>query len=75
MVVKVPAPITGDGPPFITQIPVAGRPLNTTEPVLMAQVGGVIVPTMGAVGVPGAASICTLSEGAEVHDPLDTVNV
>jgi len=32
-------------------VPVAGSPDNTTLPVARAQVGWVLVPTIGAVGV------------------------
>ena len=34
-------------------VPVAGKPLRITLPVAKAQVGCVIVPTKGAVGVAG----------------------
>ena len=39
-------------PGLIVQLP-AGKPLNTTLPVANAQVGCVMVPTVGAVGVAG----------------------
>ena len=48
-------------------VPVDGSPLSTTPPVDTAHVGGVIVPTRGAVGVTGCAGITTLADGAEVH--------
>ena len=54
-----------DMPPGLTvQFP-AGNPLNTTLPVATVQVGCVMVPTMGAVGV--AAVKSTLDEAAEVQ--------
>jgi hypothetical protein len=61
-------------PGFIVHEP-AGKPLNTTEPVEIVQSGCVICPTIGAAGTTGAALMCTLAEGAEVHEMLDTVNV
>ena len=53
-------------PGLIVQLPV-GKPLNTTLPVATAQVGCVIVPTVGAVGVTGCAPITTLADAEEVH--------
>ena len=44
-----------------------GKPLNTTLPVPKAQVGCVIVPTTGGVGVAGADSISTLPLAADVQ--------
>ena len=56
--------------------PVAGRPLRITLPVARAQVGCVIVPTVGAVGVAGCVLISTLPEAVEVHPAaLVTVKV
>ena len=48
------------------QLP-AGNPLNSTLPVATAQVGCVMVPTIGAVGVTGCALITTFAEAEEVH--------
>ena len=42
------------------QVPLEGRPLIATLPVDTEQVGCVMVPTMGAVGVTGGVSITTL---------------
>ena len=39
-------------PGLIVQVP-AGKPVKITLPVLKEQVGGVIVPTVGAEGVTG----------------------
>ena len=39
-------------PGFMVQFP-AGKPLNITLPVAKIQVGCVMVPTIGAVGVAG----------------------
>ena len=60
-------------PGFMVQVP-AGKPLNITLPVAKAQVGWVIVPTMGAVGEPGAGLITTLADASEVH-PAEFVTV
>jgi len=49
-VVLLPVPVIAPG--FNVQFP-DGNPLNTTEPVEVEQVGCVIVPTVGAVGVEG----------------------
>ena len=50
MVVLTPVPAIAPG--LIVQFP-AGRPLNITLPVATAQVGWVMVPTVGADGVAG----------------------
>ena len=65
MLVLVPVPETFPG--FIVHVPVAGNPLNTTLPVETKQVGCVIVPTVGAVGVAGWTLITTLAEACEIH--------
>ena len=62
-------------PGFIVQFPV-GRPLRTTLPVPVSQVGWVIVPTVGAAGAPGTALIITSSDAGEVHPAaLDTLYI
>ena len=53
IVVLVPVPVLPPG--FIVQVPVAGKPFNTTQPVATSQVGCVIVNTFGAAGAPGTA--------------------
>ena len=54
-------------PGLIVQVPAAGKPFNTTLPVAKPHVGCVIVPTVGAVGAPGAALITTGAEATEVQ--------
>ena len=53
-------------PGLIVQSP-AGKPLNTTLPVAVAQVGWVMAPTIGAAGVAGCAAMTTLADAAEAH--------
>jgi hypothetical protein len=53
-------------PGLIVQLP-EGNPLNTTLPVVSAQVGCVIVPMTGAAGVEGCALMTTLPDAGEVH--------
>jgi hypothetical protein len=54
IVVLVPVPVVVAPPGFlvIVQLP-EGKPFNTTLPVATVQVGCVIAPTSGAVGVTG----------------------
>ena len=60
-------------PGLIVQLP-AGSPLSTTEPVATVQVGCVIVPTTGAVGVAGCTLITTLADASDVQ-PTELVTV
>ena len=72
-VVLVPVPAIDPG--FIVHTPVAGKPLNATLPVGTAQEEGwVIVPTIGAAGVPEGVSITTSADGTDVH-PVCIVTV
>jgi hypothetical protein len=52
MVLLVPVPVVVVPPGVLVNVhvPVAGKPFNTTLPVDRAQVGCVIVPTLGAAG-------------------------
>jgi hypothetical protein len=52
-VVPVPVDVVPPGDLVNVHVPVAGNPFKTTLPVAKAQLGWVIVPTMGAVGVVG----------------------
>jgi hypothetical protein len=66
IVVLVPVPEIAPG--LIVQVPVAGRPFNTTLPVVAAhEEGCVIVPTIGAVGATGAGLIITFAEACDIH--------
>ena len=73
MVVLEPVPAIDPG--LIVQLP-AGKPFNTTLPVANAQVGCVMVPTVGAPGVKGCALMTTFAEAAEIHpEALVTVKL
>ena len=49
------------------QVPDEGNPRSTTLPVATVHVGGVIVPTDGAVGVDGCGLIVNSAEAVEVQ--------
>ena len=71
MVVVPPVPVIPPG--LIVQVPVAGSPLNTTDPVGTVHVGCVTAPGIGAVGVVGCGLINTSSDGCEVHPVVASV--
>ena len=73
MVVVAPDPVIAPG--LIVQVP-AGNPVNSIEPVAVAQVVCVTVPIPGADGVGGCALIVVFTEAAEVQPAaLVTVKV
>lgn len=58
------------------QVPVEGKPFNTTLAVATEHVGCVIVPITGDAGVDGLALITTLPDDSEIHpDAFITVKV
>lgn len=62
-------------PGFKVQLP-DGKPVRTTLPVDIEQLGCVIVPTVGIEGTIGWALITTLVDANDVHpDALVTVKV
>jgi hypothetical protein len=69
MVVLVPVPVVVVPPGLLVNVhvPAAGRLLNTTLPVPTLQVGCVIVPTVGALGVAGWVLITTLADEDEIQ--------
>ena len=78
MVVVVPLPVVVTAPGFLVRVhdPEAGSPLKATVPVAVAQVGCVMVPTTGAVGVAGWAIMAISPEAGETHPAaLVTVKV
>ena len=76
IVVDAPVPVVMVPPGVLVkvQVPLAGKPLNATEPVGVPQLGCVIVPTVGAAGKAGAALMNTLPEETETH-PTSLVTV
>ena len=61
-------PVPDIAPGLIVQVPVAGRPLSTTLPVVAMHVEGwVIDPIIGAVGAVGAGLITTLADLTDIH--------
>ena len=78
MLVLVPVPVVIVPPGVLVRVhvPVAGRPLSTTLPVATEQVGWVIPPMPGAVGVGGGRLITAGPEGFEIQpSELLTVKV
>ena len=53
VLIPVPVLVTPPGVRVIVHVPMEGKPLSVTLPVDTVQVGGVIVPTTGGVGVGG----------------------
>jgi hypothetical protein len=70
----VPVPVVEIVPGYLTRVhvPVAGNPERRTLPVAKVQLGGVIVPTIGADGVDGCGLITTFPEGEDIH-PVELV--
>lgn len=64
IVLLIPVPVMVPG--LIVQLP-AGSPFKTTLPVATPQLGWVIIPTVGEVGVTGCALITALAETKETH--------
>ena len=64
MVLLAVEPVIAPG--LIVQLP-EGKPFNTTLPVATAQVGCVMMPTNGAVGVAGRALMTTSADSSEIH--------
>ena len=60
------APLPEIVPGLIVQVP-AGKPVSTTLPVAVVQVGCVMVPIAGATGVRGCALITILADAGEIH--------
>jgi hypothetical protein len=61
-------PVPDIAPGLIVHVPVAGRPLNATLPVVAVhEEGWVIVPIIGAVGATGGGLITTLADATDIH--------
>jgi hypothetical protein len=69
IVTVAPVPLVFMPPGFLVtiQVPLSGKPLNTTLPVAVVQVGWVMAPTKGAAGVAGEGLITTLAEAADTQ--------
>ena len=66
MITLVPVPAIAPG--LIIHVPVAGRPLNSTLPVVdVHDEGWVTVPIIGAVGATGAGFITTEADSSDIH--------
>ena len=64
--VLVPVPVMAPG--LMVQVPVAGRPLSMTLPVVAEHdMGWVIVPTTGSSGADGAGLITISEDALEIH--------
>lgn len=75
-VAPVPDIVTFPGVRVRFHVPEAGRPLSSTLPVESAQVGWVMAPTTGAVGVAGWVLMITFAEATDMHpSAFVTVNV
>jgi hypothetical protein len=59
--------VTVPGYLISVQVPAAGNPDKRTLPVARVQPGGVIVPTVGAGGIPGCRFIRTFPDGEDIH--------
>jgi hypothetical protein len=66
IVAVVPVPVIAPG--LIVQVPVAGRPFNTTLPVVERhEEGCVTVAAIGAVGATGAGFIIISADACDIH--------
>ena len=65
--VPEPVVVVPPGDRVKVHVPVAGKPLKITLPVAKAQLGWIIVPTVGAVGVVGCTLMTTFAEAGEIH--------
>ena len=72
----MPVVIVPPGDLVNVHVPVAGNPDKVTLPVATLQVGWVMVPIVGAVGVAACVLITTLADAGEIHpEALVTVKV
>jgi hypothetical protein len=77
IIVEVPFPVvvTPPGERVIVQSPVEGNPLNGTLPVEAKQVGCVIVPAIGAVGVGLTVTVVDAEADGPLHPFAVTLTV
>jgi hypothetical protein len=62
-----PVVVTPPGVRVTVHEPVDGNPLNNTLPVDTVHVGGVMVPTAGAVGADGCATITAFADDPDIQ--------
>jgi hypothetical protein len=67
MLIPVPVLVVPPGVLVNVQEPVEGNPFRTAIPVARLQVGWVIVPTVGAVGVEGCKLITMLADAGDMQ--------
>jgi hypothetical protein len=67
VVTPVPVVVIPPGLLVNVHVPEEGKPLNATPPVATLQVGWVMVPITGAVGVAGCKSITTFDDDGEMQ--------
>ena len=72
--VPVPVVVVPPGDLVKVHVPEAGNPFNTTLPLAIAQVGGVMVPTVGVAGDEGCAVITILADACDTQ-PEELVTV
>ena len=76
VLVPVPVVVVPPGVLVNVHVPLEGKPLSTTLPVVTVHVGWVIVPTIGAEGDTGCVLMVTLPDDAEIQsDAFVTVKV
>ena len=74
-VVPVPVIVVEPTDSVTVHVPAAGNPLKAMLPVTTAQLGWVIAPTIGAVGVAGCTLTTALPDAIEVHVDTPSVTV
>jgi hypothetical protein len=72
-VVPVPVIVEPPGVAVTVQVPDAGSPLKATLPVAVVQVGWVMAPTIGAVGISFTVTVVGVLVAEQA--PSDTVTV
>ena len=69
LVAPVPVVVTPSGFRVSVHVPVAGKEVRATLPLAVAQLGCVMVPTTGLVGVVAKAVITTFADTGETQPP------
>lgn len=74
-VVPLPFIVAPPGAAVTVQFPTAGKPLKATLPVVTVQVGWVIVPIIGGLGLTKIGAILKPALAVDVQLPLPAVTV